>query len=151
MSPLSVDSDRRRRKTSRRARYGEESRRAVLRWLYAASNERVSKAELLPSGWECESRASVRARDACVFHSPNAEKPRFRFIGAIFQKPNEKERRIREEGRRRGERGVGRGAGESVEEEKKFAANGVSLMNAFFVSGKQRRPGPILPGSCAVR
>lgn len=28
------------------------------------------------------------------------------------------------------------------EEEKKFAANGVSLMNAFFVSGKQRGPGP---------
>lgn len=40
---------------------------------------------------------------------------------------------------------------EGGEEEKKFAANGVSLMNAFFVSGKQRRPGPILPGSCAVR
>ncbi|KYM81486.1 hypothetical protein ALC53_08050 [Atta colombica] len=41
-----------------------------------------------------------------------------------------------------------KGAGK---QEKKFAANGVSLMNAFFVSGKQRGPGPILPGSCAVR
>lgn len=41
-----------------------------------------------------------------------------------------------------------KGAGEK---EKKFAANGVSLMNAFFVSGKQRGPGPVLPGSCAVR
>lgn len=35
------------------------------------------------------------------------------------------------------ERGRGRG-------KKKFAANGVSLMNAFFVPGKQRGPGPIL-------
>lgn len=71
---------------------------------------------------------------------------RFRLVGkwkisridVFFRKRNEKDEAQEE----------GKGAGE---EEKKFAANGVSLMNAFFVSGKQRGSEPILPGSCAVR
>lgn len=53
-------------------------------------------------------------------------------------------RRILSKAKKKDEEESGRGRGK-----KKFAANGVSLMNAFFVPGKQRGPGPILPRSSA--
>ncbi|EGI65432.1 hypothetical protein G5I_06103 [Acromyrmex echinatior] len=95
-----------------------------LRSLYETSNERVPKGRSLSSE---KRELSVKC-------------PCFPVFDLIIDSNilNEKDEKQEEE----------KGAGE---QEKKFAANGVSLMNAFFVSGKQRGPGPILPGSCAVR
>lgn len=67
-------------------------------------------------------------RSTLIREWASAEKFRARRIDAFFRKPNEKDDEQEEE----------KGAGEK---EKKFAANGVSLMNAFFVSGKQPRSG----------
>ncbi|KYN13090.1 hypothetical protein ALC57_14773 [Trachymyrmex cornetzi] len=102
-----------------------ESTLGDARSLYETSNERVPKVEVCRVGTR-----AVRESCACF--------PLFHLIIHLNTRPNEKDEKQEEE----------KGAGE---EEKKFAANGVSLMNAFFVSGKQRGPGPILPGSCAVR